>query len=107
MKKSSAKSTCKPLRSVLVGSYRQCFDVSDPKDELRLLTKIFKSNCKRGWYTERDGSWAKYGAIRHNSTLQELYKKAVKGDLDSLRTLVCGESWRVYIVRDPNAPINL
>lgn len=106
MKKSSAKNTCK-LRTVLVGSFKQCFDISNPKDELRLLKKIFKSNCENGWYTESDGSWAAYAPIRNSKNLQELYKMAVKGDLNSLRTLVCGASWNIYTVRGPNAPINV
>lgn len=105
MKKSSAKSTCKPLHHVLVG-FSQCFDISDPKDELKILTKIFKRQCQLGWYTEPDGSWAAYAPIRHNKSMQEAYNKAIAGDVEGLRSIVC-QAWKIHAVKDSNAPINL
>lgn len=105
MKKSSAKHTCKVQR-VLVGTYK-CYDISDPKDELKILTKIFERECDLGWYTEKDGSWAAYSQIRHNKTLQEAYKKAIEGDLEGLRTMVCGVLYKIHIVQDADASIDM
>lgn len=100
MKKSSAKSTCKRNVTAVIIHNGRAFDVSTPEKELAFWKKAFKHAEKDHWYVEDDGSWAKYAPIRNSPTMQGFYKKAKKGDLQSLRSLLNSGLWRLMDVYD-------
>lgn len=99
MKKSSAKSTCKHITAVIIYNGR-AFDASTPEKELVIWKKALKHADKDHWFVDEDGGWARYARIRHSPSLQEAYKKAKKGDLPSLRTLLNSGLWRLVNVYD-------